>query len=131
MPTSMVLMQAWSFNDKNIKYIIAAWNRAVGKIWNLSYDSHTILICALNNGSNALDFFYGRFCKMYNSIANIENTKLCMFKNICKNDKRMVLSRNLRCACKNWCVSELQLWSKCKSEKCLFLVKIILKNVNM
>ncbi len=50
--------QAWSFNDKNIKYIITAWNRAVWKIWNLPYDSHRILICALNNDSNALDFIY-------------------------------------------------------------------------
>ncbi len=29
--------QPWSFNDKNIKYIIAACNRAVRKIWNLPY----------------------------------------------------------------------------------------------
>ncbi len=29
----------------------------------------------------------------------------------------MILSRNIRCVCKNWSVSELQLWSKCKSEK--------------
>ncbi len=36
------LSQAWSFNDKNIKYIITAWNRAVRKIWNLPYDSHRI-----------------------------------------------------------------------------------------
>ncbi len=36
---------------------------------------------------------------------------------MCKNDKGMILSRNLRCVCKNWCVSELQLWSKWKSEK--------------
>ncbi len=50
--------QAWSFNDKNIKYIITTWTRAVRKIWNLLYDSHGILICALNNGSNALDFIY-------------------------------------------------------------------------
>ncbi len=28
--------QAWSFNDKNIKYIINAWNRAVRKIWNFN-----------------------------------------------------------------------------------------------
>ncbi len=56
--------QAWNFNDKNIKYIITAWNRAVRKIWNLPYDSHIILICALNNGSNSLDFIYRRFCKM-------------------------------------------------------------------
>ncbi len=34
-----------------------------------------------------------------------------------KNDKRMILSRNLRNVCKNWGVSELQLWSKWKSEK--------------
>ncbi len=36
---------------------------------------------------------------------------------MCKDDKRMILSRNLRCVCKIWGVSELQLWSKLKSEK--------------
>ncbi len=46
---------------------------------------------------------------------------------MCKNDKGMILSRNLRCVFKNWCISE----NKWKSEKCLILVKIILKNVNM
>ncbi len=40
-----------------------------------------------------------------------------MFIKMCKNDKRMILSRNLRCVCKNWGVSELQLCSKWKSEK--------------
>ncbi len=40
-----------------------------------------------------------------------------MFIKMCKNDERMILSRNLRCVCKNWGVSELQLWSKWKSEK--------------
>ncbi len=64
--------QAWSFKDKNIKYILTAWNRAVRKIWNLPYDSHRILICALDNGSNALEFIYRRFCKMYNCMANSE-----------------------------------------------------------
>ncbi len=53
--------QARSFNDKNIKYIITAWNRAVRKIWNLPYDSHRILICALNNDSNVLDFIIEDF----------------------------------------------------------------------
>ncbi len=70
-------------------------------------DSHRILICALNNGSNALDFIYKRFCKMYNCMANSENTKLSMFIKMCKNDKRITLSRNLRRVCKNWGVSEL------------------------
>ncbi len=64
-------------------------------------------------------------------MANSENIKLSMFIKMCKNDKRMILSRNLRRVCKHWGVSELQLWSKWKSEKFLFLVKIILKNVNM
>ncbi len=83
----------------------------------MRYDSHRILICALYNGNNALDFIYRRFCKMYNWMANSENTKLSMFIKMCKNDKiRMNLSRNLRCVCKNWDVSELQLWSKWKSE---------------
>ncbi len=100
--------QAWSFNDKNIKYNITAWNRAVWKIWNLTYDSHRILICTLNNGSNALDFINRRFCKMYNCMANSENTKLSMFIKMCKHDKRMISSRNLRCVCKHWGVSELQ-----------------------
>ncbi len=40
--------------------------------------SSKMLICALNNGSNALDFIYRRFCKMYNCMANSENTKLSM-----------------------------------------------------
>ncbi len=109
--------QAWSFNDKNIKYIITVWNRAVRKIWNLPYDSHRILISALNNGSNALGFIYRRFCKMYSCMTNSENTKLSMFIKMCKNDKRMILSKNLRCVCKNCGVPELQLWSKWKSEK--------------
>ncbi len=76
-------------------------------------------------------FIYRRLCQMYNCMSNSENAKLSMFIKMCKNYKRMILSRNLRCVCKNWGVSELQLWSKWKSEKCLFLVKIILKNVNM
>ncbi len=100
-----------------LKYIITAWNGAVRKIWNLPYDSHKILICALNNGSNALDFIYRRFYKMYNCMANSENTKLSIFIKMCKNDKSMILSRNLRSVCKNWGVSELQLWSNWKSEK--------------
>ncbi len=50
-------------------------------------------------------------------MANSENTKLSMFIKMCKNDKRMILSRNLTCVCNNWGVSELQLWSKYKSEK--------------
>ncbi len=50
-------------------------------------------------------------------MANSENTKLFMFIKMCKNDKRMILSRNLRCVYKTWGVSELQLWSKWKSEK--------------
>ncbi len=62
----------------------------------------------------ALDFIYGWFCKMYNWMANSENTKLSMFIKMCKNYKRMLLSRNLRCVCKFWGVFELQLWSKCK-----------------
>ncbi len=70
--------QEWSFNDKNIKYIINAWIRAVRKIWNLPYDSPRILICASNNGSNVLDFIYRQFCKMYNCMTNSENTKLSM-----------------------------------------------------
>ncbi len=89
---------------------------------NLPYDSHRILICALNNGSNELDFIYRRFCKIYNCMANSENTKLSIFIKMCKNDKRMILSRNLRCVCKNWGVSELQLWSKWKSETILMSV---------
>ncbi len=36
---------------------------------------------------------------------------------MCTNVKRMILSRNLRCVCKNWGVSGLQLWSKWKSKK--------------
>ncbi len=52
-----------------------------------------------------------------------------MFKKMCKNDKRMILSRNLRCVCTNWGVSDLQLWSKWKSENIVFFVKIILNNV--
>ncbi len=98
--------QTWSFNDKNIKYILTAWNKAVRKIWNLPYDSHKTLIYALNNGYNALDFIYMEFSKMYNCMANNENTKLSMFIKMSKNDKRMILFRNLRCVCKNWCVSE-------------------------
>ncbi len=109
--------QAWSSNDKNIKNIIAAWNRAAKKIWNLPYDPHRMVTCALNNGSNALDFIYRRFCKLYNCVANSENTKLSMFIKMCKNYERMILSRNLRCVCKNWCVSELQLEIR---KKCLF-----------
>ncbi len=50
-------------------------------------------------------------------MANSENTKLSMFIKMCKNDERIILSRNLRCVCKNWDVSELQLWSKWKSEE--------------
>ncbi len=50
-------------------------------------------------------------------MANSENTKLSMFIKMCKNDKRMILSRNLRFVCKIQGVSELQLWSKWKSEK--------------
>ncbi len=113
-------VQAWSFNYKNIKYIITAWNKTVRKIWNLPCDSHRILICALNNGSNALDFNYRRFCGMYNCMTNSENTKLSMLIKMCKNDKRMILFRNLRCVCKTWGVSELQLWSKFKSKTYLF-----------
>ncbi len=90
-----------------------------------------ILICALNNGSNALDFIYSRFCQMYNCMTNSENIKLSMFIKMCKNDKRMILSRNVRCVCENVGVSELLLWGKWKLEKMSVLVKIILKNVNM
>ncbi len=36
---------------------------------------------------------------------------------MCKNDKRMILSINLRCVSKIWGVSELHLWSKWKLEK--------------
>ncbi len=121
----------YGFNDKNIKYIITAWNRAVRKIWNLPYDSHRTLICALNNGSNALDFIYTRFCKMYKSIANSENTKLSMFIKMCKNDKRMILSRNLRCVCKNRVCQSYNYETNGNLKKCMFLVKIIMKNVNM
>ncbi len=95
------------------------------------YDSHRILICALNNGSNALDFIDRQFCKMYNYMVNSENTKLSKFIKMCNNDTRMILSRNLRCVCKTWGMSELQLWSQWKSEKKIVYVKIILKNVNM
>ncbi len=35
---------------------------------------------------------------------------------MCKNDERIILYRNLRCVCKNWYVSKLQLWSKWESE---------------
>ncbi len=41
-------------------------------------------------------------------MANSQNTKLSMFIKMCKNDKRMIVSRNLRCVCKNWGVSDLQ-----------------------
>ncbi len=49
---------------------------------------------------------------MYNCMANSENTKLSMFIKICKNEKKIYI----RYVCNNWGVSELQLWSKWKSE---------------
>ncbi len=64
-------------------------------------------------------------------MANCEHTKLSMFIQICKNDKRMILSRNLKCVCKHWGVSQLQLRANRNKNKCLFLVNIILQNVKM
>jgi hypothetical protein len=109
--------QARSYSDKNVDSLVTAWNRAVRKIWNLPYDSHRILLCALNNGSNALDYIYRRFCKMYTCMAQSQNTKLSFLIRMCESDKRSILSKNVGNVCKIWDVSEKELWRKWKYER--------------
>ena len=78
--------QAWNFNDKNVVRIVSTWNRAIRKIWNLPYDSHTIYLCALNEGIHVWDVIFRRFLKMYTCIETSSNSKLSFLAKLSRED---------------------------------------------
>ena len=92
--------QAWNFNDKNVVRIISTWNRAIRKIWNLPYDSHTIYLCALNEGIHVWDVIFRRFLKMYTCIETSSNSKLSFLAKLSREDNRSILATNTSFICR-------------------------------
>ena len=92
--------QAWNFNDKNVVRIVSTWNRAIRKIWNLPYDSHTIYLCALNEGIHVWDVIFRRFLKMYTCIETSSNSKLSFLAKLSREDNRSILATNTSFICR-------------------------------
>ena len=92
--------QAWNFNDKNVVRIISTWNRAIRKIWNLPYDSHTIYLRALNDGIHVWDVIFRRFLKMYTCIETSSNSKLSFLAKLPREDDRSIVATNTSFICR-------------------------------
>ena len=80
--------------------IISTWNRAIRKIWNLPYDSHTIYLCALNEGIHVWDVIFRRFLKMYTCIETSSNSKLSFLAKLSREDNRSILATNTSFICR-------------------------------
>ncbi len=107
--------QAWCFADKNVGNITTAWNKAVRNIWKLTYDSHRVLLCGLNNGQHIWDYIFKRFCKMYDCMSKSTNFILSFLISMSKND--CILAKNVMHICDKWKISKAELWKNCKSTK--------------
>ena len=66
--TSFYGSQTWSYTCKEFKEILIAWNKAVRKLWNLPYNSHTDILPHLLKSDHIEQQIHSRFCKMYHTM---------------------------------------------------------------
>ncbi len=91
--------QGWNLTDNHVESMVTAWNKGMRKVWKLPPHSHTVLLCALNDGVHIYDCIFKRFLKMLKCMSNSSNDHILFLTEVAKQDKRSIISRNMKFIC--------------------------------
>ena len=62
----VVLCPLWALNSPSLKVIETALNKLLHKVWNLPYNSHTVIVHSVANCITVSNLIFKRFCSLYN-----------------------------------------------------------------
>jgi len=93
--------QAWNLADRAISKIYTTWNKAIRRVWNLPYRTHTSLLSGIIGKAHIKDQILLRFFKMFLVMMSSTNKTVKALVNIVRHDARSVICHNLEIlACK-------------------------------
>ena len=61
----VVFCPLWALNSPSLKVIETALNKLLRKVWNLPYNSHTVIVHSVANCITVSNLIFKRFCSLY------------------------------------------------------------------
>ena len=87
--------QAWNLADTATNSIYTTWNKAIRRVWNLPYRTHTSFLSGIIGKAHIKDQILLRFFKMFKVMLSSKNRTVNALVNIARHDARSIVCHNL------------------------------------